>query len=204
MEHTKSSAYWFCRKYKLFPGEKQLRYTKNGQILNECVWEDPNIKTGNNHNVVTTGGRTLSDYTLLALPGSGHPLWMAMGSGTTAPNVTQDRLIYELILDGTRPAVTLSNGSPLDATAVSATPYTDTNYTPSYEYYAQFTVLGEMNGATSNNVGAPIQEIGLVTNPTCPGTPTGISGILWNRYLFAEATTLDSETVFQGLVVYHN
>jgi hypothetical protein len=204
MEHHRSSAKWYCRKYKLFPGEKTLRKDASGKILNECVWEDPKIKTGDNYNIVTTAGRMLSDYTLLALSGSGHPLWMAMGSGTTSPSVTQDRLVYELIGDVTRPAVTLSNGSPLDATAVSATPYSDTNYTPSYEYYAQFTVLGEMNGATSANVGAPIQEVGLVTNRNCPGTPTGISGVLWNRYLFAEATTLDSETIFQAVVVYHS
>ncbi len=203
-EHHKSNARWFCRKYKLFPGEKTLRKDEKGAILNPVTWEDPKIKEGTNYNVVTTTGRTLIDYTLLGLAGSGHTLWMAMGSGTTGPSVSQDRLVYELILDTNRPAVTLSNGDPLDTSAVSATPYTDAGYTPNYEYYAQFTVLGEMNGATSANVGAPIQEIGLVTNPACPGTPTGISGVLFNRYLFAEATVLDDESIFQALLIYHN
>lgn len=203
-EHHRSGAFWYCKKYKLFPGEKQLRYDENGNVLNEVVWVDPNIKINDNYNVVTTNGRKLMDYNLLGLSGSAVALWMAMGSGTTGPSVTQDRLVYELIGDTNRPTVTLSNGSPLDATAVTANTYTDTNYTPNYSYYAQFTVLGEMNGATSANVGAPIQEIGLMTARACPGTPTGLSGVMWNRYVFASPTTLDSETVFQALLVYHN
>lgn len=199
------AARWFCRKYKLFPGETELKRDAAGNVLNEVVWEDEAIAAGDNHNVVTTVGRQLADYNLLSLAGSGFPLFMAMGSGNTpAAAVGDTRLIYELIGDANRPYITLSTGAPLDSTAVAATPYTDTNYTPNYEYQVQFTVMGEMNGATSANVGAPIQEIGLVTAVACPASPTGTSGVLYNHYIFSSPTTLDLETVFQAILVVHN
>lgn len=198
------SARWFCRKYKLFPGEKELRKDKSGKVLNPIVWEDENIALNKNYNTVTTVGRQLADYTLFALAGSAFPLFMAMGTGAVAPTVGDTRLEYELIGDTNRVQITLTSGNPLSASAVTATPYSDSNYTPAYEYQVQFACMGSMNGATSANVDKPIQEIGLVTVLACPGSPTGTSGVLYNHYVFASPVTLDSETVFQAVLIIHN
>ena len=210
MSHLSSgiAVEWICRKYKKFPGVNPIRY-KEGQegnplaITNEVLWEDPNIQTGDNFNVVLDGGRALMAYNLLNLPGSGWALYGAMGSGTTAATHTQSRLVYELIADGTRPLIKNQDASPLSTAAVTVTTYQDDDYTPAYEYYVQAIVRFDMDGDTSANVGAPIQEVGLNTVAACPSTPTGTSGVMWNRYVYPSPTTLDPGTLFIALGFLH-
>lgn len=210
MSHLSSgiAVSWISRKYKKLPGANPIRY-KEGQegnplaITNEVLWEDANIKTGDNWNVVTDGGRALMANNLLHLPGSGFALYGAMGSGSTAATHLQDRLVYELIADGTRPLITNQDASVLSTSAVTVTTYTDNDYDPPYEYYVQAAIRFDMDGDTSANVGAPIQEVGLNTVAACPSTPTGLSGVLWNRYVYPSPTTLDAGTLFIALGFLH-
>lgn len=194
---------WECRSYKLFPGESDLRYAKDGSIENELVWEDPKIATGENFNIVTDTGRQLMLNSLFALAGSGSISFACFGASSTTAVHTQDSLVHELIADGTRPRLLNSAGGTLTSASTTITTYNDTSYTPTYSYYAQTVVLGQINGATSLNVNQPIQEIGMNTSVTCPATPSGISGVMFNRYVFGSATILDSSTLFQFIATLH-
>lgn len=205
MGHTSSGGVvtWECRSYRLFPGETELRYDDDGVILNELVWEDPKIKTKENFNVVTDTGRALMLNTLFALSGSGSVSFMAFGASSTSALHTQDRLVHELIADGTRPRLLNSSGTTLTSASTTITTYNDTSYSPTYSYYAQTVVLGQINGATSLNVNNPIQEVGMNTTAACPSTPTDLSGTMFNRYVFGSPTILDSSTLFQTIVTLH-
>lgn len=206
MSHLSSgiAVEWVCRQYKkLSPTDTDVRYGANGEILNELVWEDGKIATGDNWNVVTDTGRQLLAYNLLNLPGSGWALYGAMGSGATAATHTQDRLVYELIGDTTRPLITNQDASPLSTAAVTVTTYNDTSYIPTYSYYVQAIVRFQMDGDTSANVNKPIQEVGLNTVAACPSTPTGLSGVLFNRYVYDTPTTLSAGTIFIAIGYLH-
>lgn len=194
---------WECRSYRLFPGETELRYNEKGAVLNELVWEDPKIKERSNFNVVTDNGRALMLNTLFALSGSGSISFMAFGASATAANHTDTRLTHELIADGTRPQLVNSSGTALTSASTTITTYNDTTYTPTYSYYAQTVVMGQINGATSLNVNNPIQEVGMNTTLATPATPTGTSGTMFNHYVFGSPTTLDSSTLFQAIVTLH-
>lgn len=194
---------WFVRKYKIDPVTKGLIYGKNGEVLNELVWEDPKIASGENTNVMTDNGRLLILDTLFGLSGSAHPMFMGFGASATAASHLDTRLTHELIADSNRPTITDSAGATLSTSATVLSTYTDTSYTPNYVYYTTGTVMGTINGATSLNVNNPIQEIGIFSLRPCPGTPTGTSGIALNHYVFGTATTLDASTILQAIVVFH-
>lgn len=194
---------WECRSYRLFPGETELRYDEDGKILNELIWEDPKIAKNEHINVVTDTGRQLMLNTLFALAGSGSISFMAFGASATAASHTDSRLTYELNADATRPRLLNSSGGTLTSASTTITTYNDTTYTPTYSYYAQTVVLGQINGATSANVNHPIQEVGMNTTETTPSTPTGTSGTMFNHYVFGSPTVLDSSTLFQAIVTLH-
>lgn len=205
MGHNSSGGkiYWEARGYKLFPGETELRYDENGNILNEITWEDPKIATGDNYNVVLDDGRAFMLNSLFALAGSGSISFMCFGASSTTAVHTQDRLVHELIADGTRARLLNSAGTTLTNASTTITTYNDTSYTPTYSYYAQTVVLGQINGATSLNVNNPIQEVGMNNVAACPSTPTDISGTMFNRYVFGSPTILDSSTLYQVIVTLH-
>jgi hypothetical protein len=208
MKHFSSgvAVSWISRKYKKVNGAIQYQAGHEGDwryITNPMVWEDENIAEGTNWNVVTDGGRQLLAYNLLGVGATGFALYMAMGSGSTPADHLQDRLVYELIADGTRPLVTNENASALSAATVTLTGYTDDDYDPPYPYYVQAIVRADIDGDTTLNVGASVREVGLNTVAACPGTPTGLSGVLWNRYVYPSSTPLDPGTLLIVLGFLH-
>lgn len=208
MKHLSSgtAVSWISRKYQKIDGAIQYEEGHEGDwrfITNPVLWEDENIAKGTNWNTVLDGGRFLLAYNLLGVGATGFPLFMAMGSGSTAADHLQDRLVAELIADGTRPLVTNEDASALSSATVTLTGYTDGDYDPPYPYYVQAIVRADMDGDTSLNVGQSIREVGLNTLAACPGTPTGLSGVMWNRYVYPSSTPLDAGTLFIAIGFLH-
>lgn len=184
-------AWWEGRKYLNDPSTGGLIRDKEGRILNQEVWHDPNIDDHTNFNVILDGGATAVLCSMFALAGSTVFIGMAAGSGSTAADHTQTTLAYELL--GTRKILTNTDSTTLSSPkAVSITTFTDTSYTPSYVYYTQFQGQSTWNGGSDLN--APYQEFAIVSTLSAPALPTQASGKYLDRYVFATATTLDSST----------
>ncbi len=117
------------------------------------------------------------------------------GSGSTAAVHTQSQLVYELIGNSAySPAgrKTLTNTTPVALTAsdVTADTYTDGL---GNVYYFKITVQAIFPSDDLNN-GAPFREYGLFSTVTLPGTPTGTSGTMFNRFVGGSNIDKDSST----------
>lgn len=192
----------FARKYLNDPITGGLVFNEKGYISNPVVWEDPKIATGENRNVILDSGATGALCSLFGMAGSATYQFLAYGASSTAATHTQDRLIYELIADGTRPKLTNTDSSPLSAAAVSLTTYNDTTYTPTYSYFRQVALLGTIL-STTLNVNQPVSEIAITDTLACPGIPGGRSGRSLDRYVFGSPTVLDGATTLAITILLH-
>lgn len=193
---------FFPRKYIPDPISGGLTVDENGNITNEYVWEDPNIAKGINKNVILDPGAQTVFYNMFGMAGSAVFQFFAYGASSTAAVHTQSQLVYELIADGTRPKLTNIDTTPLSASAVSLTTYSDVTYTPAYVYYRQCAVLASI-AATTANANQPVSEIAIVTALACPATNTGSSGIYLDRYVFGSPTVLDGATILATTILLH-
>jgi hypothetical protein len=189
---------WYGRLYDAGPNNR-IDYDENGKVLNTELWHDPKIDTEDNLNVILDVGRAFMGNTLFALAGSGNIAFMAAGASSTSAVHTQTQLVYELIADTNRAALTNTDGtSPLtSAKVVTASSFSDSTYSPPYAYYYQWAVMAQWNGAVSLNVNQPFQEFALNDTKACPGTNTGTSGHYLDRYVFGSPVTLGPTTILQ-------
>lgn len=150
----------------------KLIRTATGEILKEEF----------GHNLIVISGRQLMMGGILGLTSA---TWIALGIGPSATpaTVNDTRLTYELIGNANRKSLTsvINPPNPLSyGTDVILNNYTD----PAGNlYYAQCSCRGTYVGATDGNMNQPVQEFGLFTTATLPGTPTGTSGTMLNHFI---------------------
>lgn len=179
-----------------------LNYILNGGRLHQlplyAEWNIKAVRDGvviqeeTKENLITNTGR-VDVLDLLFGFGAGQPIIaMAAGACSTAAAVTDTRLNYEYsLLSGTR--ATLTNVSNVaisagDVVAETITIGADTFYE---KIVVQATYPANISDPTNGN---PYQEYGLVSNASCPGTPTGTSGILFNHLVAGSAIVKDAST----------
>lgn len=164
-----------------------------------CEWHLQLIKTDTrallyeekDHNIVVKDGRAETLKLLLNL--SGVPfIALAAGACGTAATVNDTRLNYEHILNGTRKGLyKQSDGiTPITSADVVDDTFVDTN---GQTYYKKLTCRSQFVGVSDANQGQPFQEYALLSNVTCPGTPTGTSGTMFNHYVATSAIILNSD-----------
>lgn len=136
-------------------------------------------------NVVTLLGRDELFKLLLGFTdaSSGSPI-VAMGVGASAvtgdssdPNEVGNNLQYELIGDSTRQPIYNSSAVALSTADIVS----DETTISSVTYYRKVVVQATYGTSDPNN-GNVFKEYGLFTTLVLPGTPTGTSGVMFNRF----------------------
>lgn len=134
-------------------------------------------------NVVVNAGKDSLLRLLFALTGSGtsSAICCAAGSSATAAAVTDTQLNYEHIANGTRKTLTNTSGAALSPSDIESGSYLISGIT-----YTRRLVCQAVWDSADLNIGATFREYALATNINCPGTPTGTSGSIFNRYVDAQ------------------
>lgn len=135
------------------------------------------------HNMVVDTGRINSMKGIL--PFTTSPVTMvAIGAGvcSTAEDYAQDRLIYELIGNAARKDLTRTT----DSLAIASNPLTNSDIVSEVVTIGGFTfrkkvVLQAVYDFVDSNNGNTFREYALFSTATLPGTPTGLSGVMYNR-----------------------
>lgn len=143
------------------------------------------VSVSEKKNVVTLLGRDELFKLLLGFSAeaSGSPI-VAMGVGASAvtgdssdPNDVGSNLQYELIADSTRQPIYNSSAAALSTADIVS----DETTISSVTYYRKVVVQSTYGNSDPNN-GNVFKEYGLFTTLTLPGTPTGSSGVMFNRF----------------------
>lgn len=137
-------------------------------------------------NIVTNLGKESLITLLFALSGSStsSAIVCAAGSSSTAASVSDTRLGYEHIANSTRRPLTNTSGAALSPSDIESGSYLISGIT-----YTRRLVCQAVWDSSDLNVGAVFREYALATNINCPGTPTGTSGSIINRYVDAQNIT---------------
>lgn len=141
-------------------------------------------------NLITNPGRSQFIANALGLTGSAAVIALAVGACTTAAQVTDTRLTYELIGNATRKTLTNTSGAALSPSDIVTYPSGTAivlNATSTATFYQSITMQATYNSGDGNN-GNQFGEYGLSTSITLPGTPTASSGVLVNHLIDASPT----------------
>ena len=134
-------------------------------------------------NLIVNSGRTRQFQNLLGLSASGSFVAMAVGASTTAAQVTDTRLTYELIGNPTRKPLTNTSGAALSASDINtATQIIVINASSSATFYQNISVQATYNSGDLNN-GNQFGEYALASTAVLPGTPTSTSGVIYNHLI---------------------
>lgn len=130
-------------------------------------------------NLVVNTGREQALRNLFAVGASGPFISIGVGASTDAASESQTHLVHELI-DGNPGRKTLfdKNNNTLDNADIE----TDVTAISGVTYYRKLVVQGTWDSTDSRN-GNQFAEYGLFTTTTLPGTPSGTSGIMFNRFV---------------------
>lgn len=146
------------------------------------------------HNLIVNSGRTQAIENLLGLTASAAVVAIGVGASTTAAQVTDTRLTYELIGNAARKALTNTSGATLSPSDIVTYPSGVTivlNASSSATFYQSITCQAVWNSGDGNN-GNQFGEYGLFTTATNPGTPTSTSGIMYNHLIDPSPTVKSS------------
>lgn len=163
---------------------RKIEYDKEGNVVEDVVLR----------NLVTDAGRTQLISNLLALTASAGVIALCVGACTTAAQVTDTRLTYELIGNATRKTLTNTSGaalSPSDIVTYSGGTSIVLNATSTATFYQSITAQATYNSGDGNN-GNQFGEYGLNTSITLPGAPTNTSGVLFNHLIDPSPTFKNS------------
>lgn len=114
---------------------------------------------------------------------------MSAGASGMAPDYPDDRLKYEFTGNANRYSLTKVGGAALPLADVDITSLQQT--INGYLSRKNFQVQATLDYTDGNN-GQTIQEYGLHSTTTLPGTPTGLSGVMANRWVDPSPTTKTS------------
>jgi hypothetical protein len=147
-------------------------------VENDVVGEISHYSKG--ENLVTNTGRTalLSMAFVPSASAIGGWYWLAVGASSTAAQVTDTRLTYELVGNATRKALTNTNGAVPSVGDISLQTITIGGFTY-YEYIVLQTTFLTTDGNNNNT----FAEYGLFTTGVLPAGPTGSSGGMFNHYI---------------------
>lgn len=132
-------------------------------------------------NLVVDTGRVQVAALLLGMSGAVNFVAHAVGEGTTNPDNADTRLETELIGNATRIALTDSAGSTLDTADIT----NDTSVSP----FRKKVIAQAIYPATDGNDGETFSEHAIASTTTLPGSPTGTSGVIYNRFEPTSALT---------------
>lgn len=164
-----------------------------------CTWDISHIvtesefllyKESDKRNLVTTVGKDDVLALILALDGSGPIIAGAAGACSTAADASDTHLNYEHILNSQRMTLTNTSDLPLSSSDIQS----DVVTIDGCEYTRKIVVRYRYDGSTDANVNQPFQEYALMSSITLPGTPTGVSGTMFNHYVAAAPIVLESTT----------
>lgn len=140
-------------------------------------------------NVVVKTGKADVLQLVFAISGSSAIIALGAGASSTAATVDNTNLVYEHILNASRKVLTNTTDGGLTVSDIQD----ETITIDSCTYHKKITVRGKFTGASDGNVGHPFQEYGLFTTLALPSTPTGTSGVMFNRYVATTPITLTSD-----------
>ena len=120
---------------------------------------------------------------------------MSVGASSTAPDYPDDRLKYEFLGQSPRYSLTKVGGAalPFADVDINSVQQAVSGYLSRKNLQVQATL-----DYTDGNNGQTIQEYGIHSTMTLPGTPTGLSGLMANRWVDGSPTT---KTVLIKIVV---
>lgn len=160
-------------------------------IKAENIYTGETIYEEFSHNVVVKTGRAMVLELIAGTPTATSMPHMGIGASSTAATVNDTRLVHELIGNASRKTTTDSSGGSRDASDIQDEQITIDGCT----FYKKLTLQAVYNGATDGNQNQPVREYGLFSTWILPGTPTGTSGTMYNRFVAANTIILDSSTV---------
>lgn len=129
--------------------------------------------------LVVDGGRSDLAYLLFALAGSASMNCVGIGSGLTAVDYPDTRLVYELIANSSRKILRTESDTNYSAADVVSEATTIGGCT-----FRKKIVLKAIFLEADSNNGVAWSEAGLFSNTTLPATPTSTSGLMFDRILF--------------------
>jgi hypothetical protein len=149
-------------------------------------WEGDLVSHEVGYNKICNNGRDELLKLLFGLSGTDFEAG-GVGDSTTATSETHDRLQNELITGTTRKALTDASGGALGSADIAA---------GTLPYFRELTVMWEYPNGDALD-GETFAEFALFSTNVLPGTPTGTSGIMFNRFLATTPFVKDTNQTVQ-------